>query len=414
MNENYFSIRKFRSLGLLALFALVACGPTVKLSPLAASQKFHSVAIFPPTFPEAVQREKVLFIHKALASELQSAGFSVLDERIVTQVCLTPECPDFRVLAERYGVDGYVRLSMESTTRANFVAGYYNAVAGRLELLNRELQQVAEVEHTESDRGGVVFNSGQLIQGVISQVKSGSAEAQNDLASKFARTIVSKLPNADKGVSSDQLEENLVEIRSASLKPLRRPAYEICVDATPASMAALILDRRKFLLREISPGHYCGAYRADEIASRELGVEVRSPYGAAVRQVVNGPKIESCDLEGRLRAETEAKGARLIFECLQLGDDSKSVVGTCPEAPRRCGTPKFIIYRAPAEEGPFLRVAETTGTIWNDRMVGVTPSTVYGVIALDQSGTISRPVSARFIAPADVKGAEISNAQGVK
>ena len=260
------------------------CGPKVKIEPEYAGSKSRIVAVL-PSRAGAIQREKVGLVEQALVRELRTSGYLVLDPEIVNDVCRDYKCSDYLRLHERYGVKGFFILEITSISRNNFFAGYYNQLSGKLELLNTAGRKLLSVQHTERERGGVVFESGQVVQGVISQIRNASDAAQQRLGEKFVMTLLQQVPKADEN-QSDLERASLVEINSVKLTKVEPEVVRVCAVGSEDSLAYFKLLRHKARLRETTAGTYCGIFRLAEI-DKELnsaGVELRSAFGSSRRR----------------------------------------------------------------------------------------------------------------------------------
>src|SRR5947207_2577258 len=103
---------------LLGSLWLSGCSTTrANISQQFVPEKVQSLAILPLEYASEVQREKVDSLRNAVESELKNSGFEVLADRVVRQVCSTPACPERKILASKYLVDGFVTISVRSVQR---------------------------------------------------------------------------------------------------------------------------------------------------------------------------------------------------------------------------------------------------------------------------------------------------------
>lgn len=350
----------------------------------------QSVALLPTDLPSGVQREKVDAIRQAILAELRNSGYTVLDDSIVHRVCSASQCPESSELVSKYFVDGFFNLELGSVSRSNFLAGYVNAIRGTLALSDRDRRELIRVQKTESERGGLLFNTGQLLQGVLSQIRNSEERSFDRLADSFAQALVSKIPRPQGG--SAEVEGSSVAISKVDLKHNPDGSDEVCTLATPQSMAFLLLNGRKANLREISPGKYCARIRLDDFppASSELTVEVRSPYGSAARQRL-ASDLSACDLRGLVRVESTGATKRLVVACTRVKPGSDPIGDGCEDKVQTCIDHRFLIYQAQTPLGPFKKIGETRGVAWNLPRMEMPDSTVYQVVAVDPHGDFSVP-----------------------
>ena len=272
---------RLRQVVVALLLLLFGCGPKVTVHPEYSERSTDTVALLPSSVPEGMQRERVAYFRDLLRLELENAGFLLLDEAIVRRVCATPVCAEKQRLLDTYEVNGFFLLEVASTQRVNFFAGYYNAVEGSLTFQDPAGQDLVSVEHTESSRGGVVFESGQVIQGIINQVRNSEGDAVNRLGPKFVRTLVSKIPQRMKKTQlSKAVEVSISQVETREVKPL---VSEVCLQGTENGIAALLVNGQKATLRQTTPGRYCGIFRLEQ-GINNATVELRSPYGTSVRR----------------------------------------------------------------------------------------------------------------------------------
>lgn len=276
---------KFKILLSISIILISACAPKVRVAKDFSGAISPSLALLPASHTSLAARERVALIQQELSSELRNKGFFVLDSKVVERTCSNPECPERQQLAKKHGIDTFAQVQVDSIARNNFLAGYYNSIRGLLRFSSKDDRELLRVEHAESERGGLLFNTGQIVQGIISQVKNSGDEAYGTLASKFVRTLVNQVPPP----SSQSTTEN-GEFQISSLRTEKTPlgADKVCIRGTPNLSAYITLHRTRTNLREVTPGEYCGIYRLgdflkDESQSR-ASVEVRSPFGDSTRK----------------------------------------------------------------------------------------------------------------------------------
>lgn len=268
---------------LLFCVECLGCAPQIKLSPKLSGNLPSSLALLPQVYPGGIQLERIDYIRSVLAAELRNNGYLMVEDNIVDSICSSPACPQRSVLSEQFGVQGFVAIEIQSIAKTEFLAGYYNVISGTLRIEDQSGGELLSAKHTEHDKGGLAFNSGQVFQGVISHVKNYDVNRDNFLASRFAHNLVAALPKA---TNNNVLTP--VEIESVGIQPATAEAHQICVSGTPRATAAILHRQTRPSLREVSPGKYCGVFRLDALlmTSPTVLVELRSPFGAAARKTL--------------------------------------------------------------------------------------------------------------------------------
>jgi len=256
------------------------CGPKVVVRPELQAQPLPATLLLLPAKTDEVARaERISFIEDQVAASLENHGFRVV--RGFGAKCNGAECQLDISKASAQGVMVTARVEIETISTNNFLAGYVNVLSGRLVLSDLKGGELLHSDYTQRERGGVLFHSGQLLQGVISQSQNAGDDGFNLLATKFAERVVAELP----AVAEQQTDDDEVVIRGVQMNQVRPHIYRVCARSAPDSMAFLIVNQRKTNLRQVQAGEYCGVYRLEGVKG-ELQVEVRSPLGTAARSVV--------------------------------------------------------------------------------------------------------------------------------
>ena len=379
------------------LLSLGACSRSkVNLSSQFQKDSLRSLAVLPIDYPSDIQREKVDSIKTAIESELKNRGFVVLADSLVRQNCSSPACPEKFELAEKYLVDGLVRVDVRSVQRANFLAGYVNTIGGTITIFDKNNTELLSVDHSENERGGLVFNSGQIIQGLIETSENTEEKSFARLSARFANNLISKIPRPDVAqVNRDAVAVNIVDVK---VKEVRPQIFEVCAEATPNSIVSLIVNRQRSNLREIKEAQYCGTYFLDPSLqnSSTLKVEARSAFGTAVqKEFPSGTSSTTCRLEDNVFVKNVNGKSRLEVSCTDLGDGKSPIIGDCKEAVVKCPDYKFIVFKAPTAIGPFERIAEVRSTSWTDSKAKTAASTTYELVPVNKAGVWSLPVTAK-------------------
>jgi len=373
-------------------FFFVACGPTVTQSARLDSFRPESFLVLPNVYASDIKREKVDYIRSALIQELQGSGFVVLDDAVVNRICSDETCPERNALAKRFSVNAFLELNVSSIQRANILAAYYNAIKGRLRLLDNSSQELLSIEQSQSEKGGLLFNSGQVLQGLISSVENSRDESFNNLADKFVRTLVSKLPSVrrDRGIS----EAMGVSISSINIQPKGESRYELCAEGTPQVNAFFLFGQNKASLREEGKGRYCGVFLIgmEPKEGTKFAVELRSPFGIVAQRAIDTAYLpRSCDPSGLVKKESRGSTSILRVQCENVADPELKKL--CEEKAKRCASAQFIVYRGAGEAGPFEKVGilPASSWTWTDTHLKSNMQPHYTIIAVSQEGFRSLP-----------------------
>jgi hypothetical protein len=344
-------------------------------------------------------KQRTVLIEQQLANALRDTGYPVLAPLLVRSLCRDSVCAEGKQkLINQYGVNGFFTLTLNSVQSTDFLAGYYNTISGSLRLTDVQGTELLSTEHQESERGGLLFNSGQIVQGVLSQIENSSDSSFPQLAERFTRSIVRGLPvpRYAKANEADQVALTGIEVH-----PVAPSTYRICVNGTPQSLGSIIWSGRKSLLREERAGRYCGIYLFDESVPgvHEVRAEIASPYGTAVREPVDLASQLSC-VRPEFFALNRAAYAEIALTCKQTAREGLSCTRTedlpAQKMATLCMLSKYFVYRATTRSSPYLRIAEVRTPRWTDKSApGQSPDSRYQVIALDEKGLPSLPIALR-------------------
>ncbi len=378
-------------IGIMALGCICAllqgCSPTIRTELPAGAPLPSHVAMLPADYSVDIPRERIELVRAAVRSELQNRKFIVAEDAVVNSVCSTPSCPERSVLASRYLIDTFATLTIESFSKNNFLAGFYNQLAGTLSVADRNGKELLAVEYTESERGGLLFNSGQVVQGVISQVKNSGDAAYEELALEFAKAVVEKLPAPTETAASARQEGLEVELLDVSAEWQTPSTYTVCAKGTPHSFASLLIGSNRTTLRETSPGRYCSAFSAlvSSSPNTPAAIEIRSAFGNSQREEISLPVRSPCALTDRLQT-TDSK---VTVQCAMVGTDLSKVQVGCSNAVKVCKAEKLVLFSAPSDAGPFSKVSESSAT---SAKLPSTGQNIH-VVAIGTGGVPSLPVA---------------------
>jgi hypothetical protein len=369
---------------------LAGCGPSItNVIPRGATLP-RTVAFLPSEPTGEIPRERIDLVRTAIGNELRNQGFLVIDQAITNSLCSTATCPERAKLVERYKVDGFATLTLTSFSRNNFLAGYYNQLNGTLSLLDSHGVVIATVEHNENERGGLLLSSGQVLQGVLSQVQHSSDTVFSGLADRFAKRIVeTAIESIGRPTDSTITSPSQISIADTEVKITSESTYVICATGSPHVSAALLKDTSRATLREISPGKYCGAFSALVGASQPVTIELRSAFGDAARQEVTLPIAPPCNLEQRAVLTPAAAGySELSLVCTKVGSDTSAAMRGCFGSLQSCATERLLVFSSSSPDSQYRKIFE--GNKASARIPATEKS--IEVVAVGKGGVSSLPV----------------------
>lgn len=352
--------RHYSLLCTAALLVITGCGPRFTTQLPKDTALPRSVALLPADYSVDIPRERVDTVRGALINALRNEGFVIVEDKVVNRICSSPACPEKAVLANEYLVDGFVTLTLSSVSENNFLAGYYDSLSGEVVFQSRDGAELIKAEHTERVRGGLLFESGQVFQGIISQVKRSGDSGFESLAEKFAARIVGELPQVATPGAPSRQEGTEVALSAAQAEWDSPGSYKVCAQGTPHSFASLLLGSQRASLREVSPGRYCGVVSAlaASASSKATQVELRTAFGNSVRRDISIPVDPPCTLQNRIEVKPTNGSALLSILCARIGADrSNENLGCSSEVPQ-CSASKIVVFSSTTETGPFTKVAE--------------------------------------------------------
>ena len=377
----------------LALALLSACAPKVKSQPGFAELNPRNLAVLPPLAPQDIGAARLQYIQECAISELKNRGFYLVDQEVVDSFCVAgTECAGLEELQSKFAVDAFVRIKIADVARSNFGLGFYNAIEGSLELQNVASEALFSVSHTESERGGVVFDSGQIFQGIKEQIANSGDSAFNKLANNFTHALVAELPRptGEDDTAAELLPVNIRKVSSQQAKP---GVHRVCLRGSPHVFATLIAGTLKTNLRELEPGHYCGVYRLGGEAAN-LSVELRSVYGNSVRKELALPVMNICDISDHLDASLTAGAPTIALTCNPSTTPSRLLAQTnaCPDAAGNCAAERVLVYRSKNTVGPYRKVGELRNGHWRERMKLSPKNYHYYLVTVAPNGEQSAPI----------------------
>jgi hypothetical protein len=369
-SSNYFLNAFF----IIILSIISGCAAKAKIDPEFSNKRLITLAVLPTIDKTELPSDKMAQLTQAFEQELKNAGFLLLDQNIAKKICPAVPCADYSQLFSRHMVDGAVQLVLESSTRANFLAGYYNSLSGNLEIKDQTEKVLLSASATERERGGLLFNSGQILQGIASQVSNASKEKHEALTDKFLQNLVAQIPKSKASTLANN-DSTTVEIRSVDIDTPSSDVRKICVSATPQSQVSTLIGKIRSVLPETSLGVYCRAFFLNSpFKNNQLVVEARSPFGNSVRKEVMIDQLGPCLNMPVLRLNAAGK-PEIYFNCDQSAPDKSR---------------EFLVYRSSEDGLRFNQAAKVSSNSWTDKMPS--ENSEYVVIERSVSGDKSLPI----------------------
>jgi hypothetical protein len=252
--------------------------------------QFNSLAYLPPKSEDDTSREFVTGLDSQVQLELKNRGYELLDQDIVRMRCSEGRCQDLSADAH---IDALAQFTLNKVRRINALIGHFNEVAGTLTILNPDGTMLTAISEIVRDRGGLLFNTGQVIKGIVSTIENTAREKYALLGAKLARNISLQLPIPEKSARTTvsifsvtaSFEKRGIKVRKSGSTP---EASTVCLNGTPHQLARLEIDKREVNMIELSPGKYCRTIATEILTNPKFSgqVELRSTFGATVRQAI--------------------------------------------------------------------------------------------------------------------------------
>lgn len=361
----------------IALLSLVACGPRVTIAPGSEPSKIRVVAIAPVSQETDLQQERLQYLQSLLHSALSAKSYHVIIPEAVENICGTSGCADGEDLRKKLDADAVVRLSVSSFAETNFLGGYFSRLSAAL-TLEQQKQKLVTIDHAVSDRGGIIFNAGQVLKGLQSQYERFQDSGFERLANRLVSEIVQKVPTPQGSTSLSGAAAETLVIQRPFIKERKPNGVEVCFEGSPQRFASLFLSSRRLPLREIKLGRYCGVIRGD--AKQEPAfVELKNVFGISARQEVDFSSMSECSIAPYLRVE-KLQGTGVQLSAL--------------ERPSTCEPIQLVILRASDKNSRPQQVAVVSSAKWIDNSVTGPEVPIYFVAAKAATGRILELVEA--------------------
>lgn len=317
---------------------------SAKLSPNFKSLEVNRIAILPIKPPSDLSREKLEILKQTISEELSANGYTVLDSSLSDRFCNESTCGDNLAFSKKYNIQAYVRIEDLSVERINALVGYFNYISGTLKIADPENAELGAVYTKVSERGGLIFNSGQVIKAITSSAENTANLSFARLSKKFAWELIKNLPSNKQ--TSEIAEVKIDHIKVSPENSFGR--YKVCINGTPNLQASLYIDSLPATLREITPGQYCGIFplSGNFTPKNNFKIKLESPYGISKEILLKKSEIQTCRISNFEYASDE----EIIFNCKNSKTPSE-----CEEVLKACKNTSILAYKKSAD-GAYQKV----------------------------------------------------------
>lgn len=348
---------------LIAIVAVISsCGPLVTIDRLFEERAPRRVAFLPVEIKQVIEPRKVQEVKDAIQVELEARGFYVLADDAAEAICSSPACPERDRLFEQFDIDATVSLILSEISESSFGIGYTNTIDGELAFHDRAGNLLLYINHDESERGGIIFDSGQIVRGLREQFSSDGETFFKALARDFAREVVAGIP-ASMTPGAAGIEDDVV-IESTTIDAFASGFSKVCIKGTPARQGRIHFGRTTSSLREVSPGSYCTIVN---LPSEQVSItaSLRSAWGGAATMPVKVPVLARCDITSRLKLKNSQPGkpVSIDLQCARLGN-ARQTKG-CEEVVE-CKDFSLEIFRTYSTPSPFVKLKRASANRWID------------------------------------------------
>jgi hypothetical protein len=380
-----------RRLFLLLLTFLASCGPVVQSSVPLNSLAIQTVALLPIQSKVPVQRELLTQLQSALEVALEGRGYVIINQNLTGSLCegksrTNKSCLYAADLSEQFGVDAFFQFELTSSRSSNFILAKYKEVGGRLNILNPDLKKVASIDSKVRVTGGVLLNSGQLVEGVKTSLYQDSG---NPIVYKMVSQLASSLPvpRSQIGVLPDAF--NRPNVSNIDVRPLGDGRYQLCLNTDGAyDDVFLQIDSQRAALTSVEAHRFCGKYYLGDLVTPESQVSlvVYSVYG--LRTEVN--------LDQLAFAECSASMLQSAIDNRACQDvSSKDTHGSCPQRFKHCNIAEFALFKKDSGQDVYRQVSSiaSNANSLNAALSDTLASEEVRLVAHSKNGSTSIPIT---------------------
>ncbi len=281
----------------LALVALAGCTPDVVIDePALAIRKPKTIAVLPFTYTGDDPGERkdlmVAAVREAFHRHFSVVPYLHLESEAtdrILRVTGTARATATQI-GEALGTDAFIVGEVSAMSNLQAGLAFRRAIEGRIRLIDSTTgRELVRIDHTESDVGGLAFETGQLVEGVHRTIDNSSDLGFIRLAERFAASVVKALPAPrERPAVVPPAIHDVALVTSGSLRV--GDVVEVAVKSEPERFASLDLGRQvaDVPLFEEAPGLYRGFYRVvhgDRI-SGPVTVHVSDRFGVASSKIL--------------------------------------------------------------------------------------------------------------------------------
>ncbi|MEK7483791.1 MAG: hypothetical protein AABZ60_05620 [Planctomycetota bacterium] len=231
----------------------------------------RTIAIL-PFQGEVDQAEKLNFIRQLFSHYLINNGFEQLRLDVVDQILeqqkLSPNS-DLKTLGQALQVEGIIRGEMHSISNVNAAyLGYRSNIEGRITLHDvSKGDLIWEAVRDEYDYGGVIIHSGQVVEGISTQIDNSRDIGFVRLTEKFCQQVVSSAPKQTLLSETPPPQITQIAVKTSSSDSTLKIGDTLAIECSgnPGMQAVFMLEGQKFKLTipmgEVESGHYHGSFQ---------------------------------------------------------------------------------------------------------------------------------------------------------
>lgn len=264
------------------ILASISCGPTITKSPKLSENQSSYVALIPSKTVDGISRERLEYISELVKLNLESKGYVLITPETLQNTCIDLECSNIDEISGRYSIGKIAHINLESSSSIDFLAGYYSSLTGQFIVEDTLGKALYSALYTARDSGGLILESGQIIQAIINQIRNGDESSVDKVSYNFVKALLKEIPKAENA----QAKSNTLSLDKIDLSKHEKQTTKLCAYGTPRQSAWLISSKKESTeLKETKEGQYCGIFRLEGpwAQSQGLKVELKSPYGELVR-----------------------------------------------------------------------------------------------------------------------------------
>jgi hypothetical protein len=268
----------------LSFFLLLsACGPTVQVKFTERVSQFERLALLPVVSKEPLRMKRKMLISHFLRTELESRGYRVLLPDLLSDICQsTQDCLEKRSdIFAHYPIDGLLLVTVQDLSGGDFGLGFYQSLSAEMKVLGKNGNTLFQLEDSVINRGGLVFESGQVFEGLRQQIGFGSDLGFQNLAKSFAKDIMQEFPLAQRPEGEAPLEED-ASAPTLQTKEVLPGVFELCVPKKNARQPILIAQGVRSFFQSASDKEDC-LRLSDDVLQQATALEYRHAFGGGLR-----------------------------------------------------------------------------------------------------------------------------------